>query len=110
MLDAICREGAAKAAVRAADAAVEQARIGEHGFRLDQRPYIITSTVQQGTINFRIGQHARTDRQFVNYGKSPAAREGTVDAVSIGNNAVHKMADFFGKLPIDKPGSCASIS
>jgi hypothetical protein len=76
---------------------------------MDQRPYILIENIKGQPLHFKIGEKARWDIQYVNYGKSPSIGEATDAHVWLGKNAAAAMNKFFEETAITKPTGMASF-
>jgi hypothetical protein len=76
---------------------------------MDQRPYVLVEDIKGQTLDFKKGENARWDIQFVNYGKSPSIKEVTDAHVWVGKNAVAMMDNYFRNLPEIVPPKSAEF-
>lgn len=97
------------AAVYSAIQARNQVDIATQDFRMDQRPYILIEDIKGQTKVFTIGEKARWDIHYVNYGKSPSIKEATDAHVWVGKTAFAAMEDFFRNATIIKPQGMAEF-
>jgi hypothetical protein len=87
----------------------EQVRISRLNFKMDERPYILVEDTKGQSLNFKKGERARWDIQYVNYGKSPAVKAATDAHVWVGKRAISTTDGFFSKSSVIKPEGMAEF-